>query len=122
ARRGAAAGPSLADRRRRPGRAEARPRPTSGESGAMAERFIRASHLRSLLPAVLLLAPALAVATILIGAFTGAERPSGADGVAPAEAATHGDWAHGRGAKTITIGWVGDITPGSQYGLPANGG
>ena len=53
----------------------------------MAERFIRASHLRSLLPAVLLLAPALAVATILVGAFTGAERPTGADGVAPAEAA-----------------------------------
>ena len=34
-------------------------------------RLIRASHLRSLLPAVLLLAPALAVATILVGAFTG---------------------------------------------------
>jgi len=88
----------------------------------MAGRFIRGSHLRSLLPAVLLLAPALAVATILVGAFTGAERPNGADGAATAEAATHGDKSGGRGAKTITIGWVGDITPGSQYGLPANGG
>ena len=55
----------------------------------MPERFIRASHLRSLLPAVLLLAPALAVATILVGALTGAERPAGSDGgVAPAQAAT----------------------------------
>ena len=88
----------------------------------MAGRFIRGSHLRSLLPAVLLLAPALAVAAILVGAFTGAERPTGADGVAPAEAATRGDQSRGRGAKTITIGWVGDITPGSRYGLPANGG
>jgi hypothetical protein len=25
-------------------------------------------------------------------------------------------------AKTLTIGWVGDVTPGSQYGLPADGG
>ena len=88
----------------------------------MAERFIRASHLRSLLPAVLLLAPALAVATILVGALTGAERPAGSDGgVAPAQAATKSGGRAGR-ANTITIGWVGDITPGSQYGLPANGG
>ena len=88
----------------------------------MAERFIRASHLRSLLPAVLLLAPALAVATILVGAFTGAERPAGSDGgVAPAQAATKSGGRAGR-ANTITIGWVGDITPGSQYGLPGNGG
>ena len=65
----------------------------------MAGRFIRGSHLRSLLPAVLLLAPALAVATILVGAFTGAERPTGADGVAPAEAATHGDQSRGRGGE-----------------------
>jgi hypothetical protein len=27
-----------------------------------------------------------------------------------------------KGARTITIGWVGDITPGSAYGLPADGG
>src|SRR5262249_9150368 len=40
--------------------------------------------------------------------------------VEPAEAATHRH--HAGGARTITIGWVGDITPGSQYGLPADGG
>jgi hypothetical protein len=41
--------------------------------------------------------------------------------VARGAAAPH----HPRAAKratSITIGWVGDITPGSQYGLPAAGG
>jgi hypothetical protein len=28
----------------------------------------------------------------------------------------------GSGGRTVTIGWVGDITPGSQYGLPSDGG
>src|ERR671939_275972 len=62
-------------------------------------RPVTASHLRSLLPA---------------GA-----------GAAAAEAAS----GHARGAgrarrraTTVTIGWVGDITPGSRYGLPASGG
>ncbi|MEA2268477.1 MAG: hypothetical protein QOC64_1087 [Solirubrobacteraceae bacterium] len=27
-----------------------------------------------------------------------------------------------RQARTVTIGWVGDITPGSRYGLPADAG
>ena len=47
----------------------------------MAERFIRASHLRSLVAGWCSCSPlTLAVATILAGAFTGAERPTGADG------------------------------------------
>jgi hypothetical protein len=90
----------------------------------MAERwraFIRAVPARSLLPAVLLLVPALAVWSILIGAFTGADRPSTA--VAEQTARTPGGGGdQRRQAETITIGWVGDITPGSQYGLPASGG
>jgi capsule synthesis protein PGA_cap len=88
----------------------------------MAERWralIRAVPVRSLLPAALLLVPALAVWSILVGTVTGADRPSTA--VADQRAGAPGTGGH-RGAGTITIGWVGDITPGSSYGLPDAGG
>jgi hypothetical protein len=84
-------------------------------------RLISASQLRSLVPAVLLLAPAVAVAAILADGLPGAGRPAVADS-APQAQSTHRGPASGRRASTITIGWVGDITPGSRYGLPANGG
>jgi hypothetical protein len=66
--------------------------------------------LRRLLAFALLLAPALAMATIFLSAGSG-ERAE------PAEA--HAE--EGR-ARTVTIGWAGDVTPGSRYGLPAGGG
>jgi hypothetical protein len=81
-------------------------------------RLISPAHLRSLLPAVLLLVPALVVASILVDAVTGVD---GRAGAARSERGERpGRSAHR--ARTITIGWVGDITPGSQYGLPAGGG
>jgi capsule synthesis protein PGA_cap len=80
-------------------------------------RLISPAHLRSLLPAVLLLVPALVIASILVEALTGVDRPAGAAGT---ERGGHGARAHR--ARTITIGWVGDVTPGSRYGLPAQGG
>jgi len=91
----------------------------------MAERYRRlttASHLRSLLPAVLLLAPGLAVAAILVDGLSGARRPAVAESAAPAQSTHRGTTSERKRASTVTIGWVGDITPGSQYGLPANGG
>jgi hypothetical protein len=81
-------------------------------------RLISPAHLRSLLPAVLLLVPALVVASILAEAVTGVDGPVGAARSGRGERTGHA----GHGARTITIGWVGDITPGSQYGLPAGGG
>jgi hypothetical protein len=73
------------------------------------------STLRPLLAVAAILSPALAAIAILL-----APAPGG-DPAAPAEAAaTHGRAA--KGARTITIGWVGDVTPGSQYGLPAQNG
>ena len=91
----------------------------------MAERYRRlttASHLRSLLPAVLLLAPGLAVAAILVDGLSGARRPAVAESAAKAQSTHRGTTSERKRASTVTIGWVGDITPGSQYGLPANGG
>jgi len=85
-------------------------------------RLAAAPHLRLLLPAGAVLVPALAVLAVALPPAT-APRPHG--GPAAAEAAT-GSHArrHGvaRRPRTITIGWVGDITPGSRYGLPAAGG
>jgi hypothetical protein len=78
---------------------------------------VRASHLRALLPAGAVLVPALAVLAV-VAAPAPAPRSDG--GAASAQAATG---AHRAGrARTVTIGWVGDITPGSGYGLPAHGG
>lgn len=91
----------------------------------MAERwraFIRGVPARSLLPAVLLLVPALAVWSILIGAISGADRPAAAAAEQSGRSTGADGGRHGRSASTITIGWVGDITPGSQYGLPGAGG
>src|SRR6188472_4428472 len=91
----------------------------------MAERYRRlttASHLRSLLPAVLLLAPALAVAAILADGLSDAGRQAVAESAGKAQSTDRGTTPESRRASTVTIGWVGDITPGSQYGLPANGG
>src|SRR3954451_23310637 len=84
-------------------------------------RLVNASHLRSLLPAGAVLVPALAVLAIVLAPAPG--RPT-AGGAAAAEAASAPHRAHARAARarTITIGWVGDITPGSRYGLPARGG
>jgi hypothetical protein len=85
-------------------------------------RLITSSHLRSLLPAVLLLVPALAVALILVDGLAGVDRPAAAvRGEYASEPERRPDDSAAR-ARTITIGWVGDITPGSQYGLPADGG
>jgi Bacterial capsule synthesis protein PGA_cap len=71
---------------------------------------LTASSVRRLLALALLLAPTLAVATVILSAGAG-ERPD------PAE-------AHAREARaqTVTIGWTGDVTPGSRYGLPAGDG
>jgi hypothetical protein len=45
----------------------------------------------------------------------------GGDGASDAGAAEERRGPEGR-ARTITIAWVGDITPGSRYGLPAGQG
>ena len=84
-------------------------------------RPVTASHLRSLLPAGAVLVPALAVLAVVLAPSPAATTGGGA---ATAEAATggHHRGGHGARARTITIGWVGDITPGSRYGLPAGGG
>ena len=83
-------------------------------------RPLTASHLRSLLPAGAVLVPALAVLAVVLAPASG---PSTGAGAAAAEA-KDGKQPHraARRARTITIGWVGDITPGSRYGLPADGG
>src|SRR5262249_39400923 len=77
---------------------------------------IESAALRPLLAVAAILAPAIAVVAIVLAPAPGTES------VAPAEAAagTHRDAPHR--ARTITIGWVGDVTPGSQYGLPAQSG
>jgi hypothetical protein len=85
-------------------------------------RLITSSHLRPLLPAMLLLVPAVAVALILVEGLTGVDRPAAVAHPERAEPAGTGTAGRGDRARTITIGWVGDITPGSQYGLPADGG
>jgi hypothetical protein len=78
-------------------------------------RFPR-STVRPLLAVAAIVSPALAAIAILL-----APAPGG-DPAAPAEAAALHGKAAKRAARTITIGWVGDVTPGSQYGLPARGG
>jgi poly-gamma-glutamate capsule biosynthesis protein CapA/YwtB (metallophosphatase superfamily) len=84
-------------------------------------RLVNASHLRSLLPAGAVLVPALAVLAIVLAPAPGRSTAGGA-AAAEAAAAPHHTHAHAARARTITIGWVGDITPGSRYGLPARGG
>src|ERR687888_95929 len=85
-------------------------------------RLITSSHVRPLLPAVLLLVPAVAVALILIEGLTGVDRPAAIAHAGRGEDGAGATAASSDRARTITIGWVGDITPGSQYGLPADGG
>src|SRR3954454_14626076 len=84
-------------------------------------RLVNPSHLRALLPAGAVLVPALAVLAIVLAPAPGRTT---AGGGAEDEAATapHRAHAHAAHARTVTIGWVGDITPGSRYGLPARGG
>src|SRR3954471_13478394 len=84
-------------------------------------RLVNASHLRSLLPAGAVLVPALAVLAIVLAPAPGRSTAGGA-AAAEAAAAPHRTHPHAARARTITIGWVGDITPGSRYGLPARGG
>jgi hypothetical protein len=75
------------------------------------------SALRPLLAVAALLAPALATLAILLAPGPVGERPE------PAEAAAGARPTHrAPRARTLTIGWVGDVTPGSQYGLPAENG
>src|SRR4051794_12885615 len=74
------------------------------------------STVRPLLAVAAIVSPALAAIAILL-----APAPGG-DPAAPAEAAATRGKPAKRAARTITIGWVGDVTPGSQYGLPAQGG
>jgi hypothetical protein len=85
-------------------------------------RLITSTHLRPLLPAVLLLVPAVAVALILVEGLTGVDRPAAIAHAERGDDATSATDVRGDRARTITIGWVGDITPGSQYGLPTDGG
>src|SRR3954454_5218262 len=73
------------------------------------------STVRPLLAVAAIVSPALAAIAILL-----APAPGGGP-AAPAEAGGPHAKAAKR-ARTITIGWVGDVTPGSQYGLPAGGG
>src|SRR3954471_5175945 len=82
---------------------------------------VNASHLRSLLPAGAVLVPALAVLGIVLAPAPGRSTAGGA-AAAEAAAAPHRTHPHAARARAITIGWVGDITPGSRYGLPARGG
>jgi hypothetical protein len=70
-------------------------------------RLITETSLRSRLLAAL--AALLAVAVVLDG---------GRPGVGGRTAAAKPSAGH---ARTVTIGWVGDITPGSRYGLPGDG-
>jgi hypothetical protein len=69
---------------------------------------------RALVPPALVLVPAVAAVLIVLAPPPDLVRP------APTRQSKHRD----RRAQpaTVTIGWVGDITPGSRYGLPADGG
>src|SRR3954469_21944817 len=84
-------------------------------------RPVNASHLRSLLPAGAVLVPALAVLAIVLAPAPG-RTTAGRGAEAEAATAPHRAHAHAAHARTVPIGWVGDITPGSRYGLPARGG
>jgi hypothetical protein len=77
------------------------------------------SLIRSLRPASVVAAALLALFAYMVVTVVGLA-VGGAPGVARSSAAER----HGSSArpKTVTIGWVGDITPGSQYGLPDAGG
>src|SRR5918911_1417846 len=81
-------------------------------------RHVRPSHVRALLPAGAVLVPALAVLAVVLAP---ARAPTTRGAVAAAAEAKSAAKQHRR-ARTITIGGVGDITPGSRYGLPADGG
>jgi hypothetical protein len=83
-------------------------------------RTITAEHLRTLLPVGAVLVPALALLAMLAAPGAAPDR-GGIEAAAEAKADAHAR-GHRGGARTITIGWVGDITPGSRYGLPAGGG
>jgi hypothetical protein len=80
-------------------------------------RPIDPSTLRPLLAVAAILAPALAAISILLAPGPVAERPEPA-----ASASPHTAHRATRAARTLTIGWVGDVTPGSQYGLPGGNG
>lgn len=75
---------------------------------------VQPSSLRPLLAVAAILAPALAAVAILFTPSPGGE-PASAEAAAPRA-------ERPKRARTLTIGWVGDVTPGSQYGLPAAGG
>jgi hypothetical protein len=79
-------------------------------------RPLPSSSLRPLLAVAAILAPALATVAILLAPGSVSERPK------PAEAAATPRPHRTPRARTLTIGWVGDVTPGSQYGLPAADG
>jgi len=76
-----------------------------------------ALRLRPLLPAAAVLVPALAVVVIVLAPAPGLDRRAAAAG-RDGSAARH----RARRADTLTIGWVGDVTPGSRYGIAAGGG
>src|SRR4051812_2648527 len=83
----------------------------------MADRSrIERASVRPLVAVAAILAPALAVVAIVLEPAPVGERPE------PARAAARKPGRPGTRARTLTIGWVGDVTPGSQYGLPAQGG
>src|SRR3954470_15365722 len=78
-----------------------------------------AATLRPLLAVAAILAPALAAVAILLAPAP--ERPAAAEAVAAAAGTPKRGEGRDR-ARTLTIGWVGDVTPGSRYGLPGDGG
>jgi hypothetical protein len=78
-------------------------------------RLIQSSSVRPLLAVAAIIVPALAAVAIVL-----APAPGVGDEAATAQAAAGTKRAPR--AKTLTIGWVGDVTPGSQYGLPGDGG
>ena len=77
-------------------------------------------------------AAALASTAVLIAILAGCSQPTGTIARAvrgravatatAAGAATEAVQAQGPAAQDITIGWVGDITPGSKYGMPPQHG
>jgi hypothetical protein len=72
--------------------------------------LITAVPVRALLPAALLVVPALVAAAAVAGRAALTDREAGAES------------PRARRPATITIGWVGDVTPGSRYGAPPAAG
>jgi hypothetical protein len=64
---------------------------------------------------------ALATAAIVLTSLTGPD-PAASQGAPRAEVPAPAASEQPARAATVTVGWVGDVTPGSQYGLPPGDG